>query len=139
MKEKRNKIDPGSIRPELKRLLQERAGSGGIPCAGLFSDVVSKGFSPNEVGLALDSLELRISYCQLGLFGYQPEKKKVHPLASVEPQLQQEIERVQQDGRIICSEAWAIAQTCNVPKLHVACACETLGVRIKSCQLGAFE
>lgn len=139
MKEKRNKIDPGSIQPELKRLLQERAGSGSIACASLFADVVSAGFSPSEVGLALDALELRISHCQLGLFGYQPEKKKVHPLPAVEPQLQQEIERVQQDGRIICSEAWAIAQTCHVPKLHVACACETLGVRIKSCQLGAFE
>lgn len=139
MKEKRNKIDPDSIQPELKRLLQERADSGGIACARIFSEVVSAGFSAEQAGLALDALELRISHCQLGLFGYQPEKKKVHPLPFVEPQLKQEIERIQQDGRIVCREAWAIAQTCHVPRLHVACACETLGVRIKSCQLGAFE
>jgi len=139
MKEKRKKIDPGSIQPELKRLLQERASAGSIACASLFADVVSAGFSPGEVGLALDALELRISHCQLGLFGYQPEKKKVHSLTSVEPQLKQEIERIQKEGGIVCSEAWQIAQACHVPKLHVACACETLGVRIKSCQLGAFE
>lgn len=139
MKEKGNKIDPGGIPLELKRLLQERAGTGSVACASIFSDIVSAGFSAEEAGHALDALELRISHCQLGLFGYQPEKKKVHALTSVEPQLQQEIQRVQKEGRIICREAWEIAQTCHVPKLHVACACETLGIRIKSCQLGAFE
>ncbi|MEW6261319.1 MAG: hypothetical protein AB1547_15600 [Thermodesulfobacteriota bacterium] len=138
MKEKRDTIDPKDIHPELKRLIQQNTEPSGVPCAKVFSAIVSAGFSPKEAGLALDALELPITHCQLGLFGYQPEKKRVHPLEKVEPELKQALNQRQSDGRISCSDAWEIAQEVDVPKLHVGCACETLGIRIKPCQLGAF-
>lgn len=138
MKEKRHTIDPGTIHPELKRLIQENTEPSGVPCVKVFTAIVPAGFSPIEAGLALDALELPITHCQLGLFGYQPEKKRVHPLDRVEPELEQALRERQSDGRISCNDAWEIAQAVHVPKLHVGCACETLGIRIKPCQLGAF-
>ncbi len=138
MKEKRHTIDPGNIPPELKRLIQACTEPSGVPCAKVFATIVPAGFSPKEVGLALDALELPITHCQLGLFGYQPEKKRVHPLDKIEPELERALRERQSEGRISCSEAWEIAEAVHVPKLHVGCACETLKIRIKPCQLGAF-
>lgn len=138
MKIKRHTIDSSDIHPELKRLIDEITEPSGVSCARVFSVIVPAGFSSKEVGLALDALQLPITHCQLGLFGYQPEKKRVHPLDRVEPELEKALRARQVDGRIGCSDAWEIAQAVHVPKLHVGCACETLGIRIKPCQLGAF-
>jgi hypothetical protein len=42
------------------------------------------------------------------------------------------------DDRLTCAAAWKIAEENGIAKLDVANACETLGVKIASCQLGAF-
>ena len=42
------------------------------------------------------------------------------------------------DGKLECASAWAIAQELGIDEQQVANAAEALGVRIVSCQLGAF-
>jgi hypothetical protein len=40
--------------------------------------------------------------------------------------------------RLPCSAAWVIAEKLNIPRMKVSAACETLQIKIKPCQLGAF-
>lgn len=42
------------------------------------------------------------------------------------------------DGRITCAEAWSVAEELGVSKAETGQAADTLGIRIKDCQLGCF-
>jgi len=91
-----------------------------------------------EVGINLDLLEMRIGKCQLGLFGYNPTSKAVEPANIVSPGLTAAIRSALSDERLPCTAAWAIAASLGIPRMAVAGACETLKIKIKPCQLGAF-
>jgi len=93
----------------------------------------------SEVGRTLDLMEIRISRCQLGLFGYDtPGGRAVKPAEKVAPTLEEKIRGRLADGRLPCKAAWEIAAGLSVPRMNVSSACETLGIRIRPCQLGAF-
>lgn len=93
----------------------------------------------SEVGRTLDLLEIRISRCQLGLFGYDtPGGRAVKPAEKVAPELETKIRARLADGKLPCKIAWEIAAGAGVPRMNVSSACEALGIRIKPCQLGAF-
>ena len=109
-----------------------------MACAVAFKIAEELHAAPIDVGSALDLEEISIVKCQLGLFGYSPEKKIVRPAESVSEILQKEITAGLTDGRLPCAQAWAIAQKLHQSKLDVAAACEKLGIKIKPCQLGAF-
>jgi hypothetical protein len=94
--------------------------------------------SAKEVGIAVDLMNFRITKCQLGLFGYHPEKKIATPAESVSEELGVEIQKHGVDGRLPCKTAWDIATRLNLHKMAVSRACEAMGVKIKPCQLGAF-
>jgi len=96
------------------------------------------GVEPIEAGRTLDLMDISIIKCQLGLFGFTPEKKVVKPAPSVSDVMKNEIESRLSDGRLPCFAAWEIAAKLKVGKMDVAGACETLGIKIKPCQLGAF-
>ena len=91
-----------------------------------------------EVGTNLDLLEIRIGKCQLGLFGYKPASKAVEPATAVSPELTAAICSALSDGRLPCAAAWIIAASLGIPRMTVAGACETMKIKIKPCQLGAF-
>ena len=92
----------------------------------------------SDVGIALDILNINITECQLGLFGYRPQKKIVQLAREVAPDLKKAISDALSDGRLPCVTAWAIAKQLNMPRMKVSAACEALKIRIKPCQLGAF-
>jgi hypothetical protein len=109
-----------------------------MPCAIAF-EIASKLDVPvKEVGISLDILHVRLTKCQLGLFGHGPEKKIALPLASVDPALVEAIDAQSTEGRLPCAKAWDIASRLNLGKMTVSNACETLKIKIKPCQLGAF-
>jgi len=91
-----------------------------------------------EVGINLDLLEIRIGKCQLGLFGYKPASKAVAPATNVSPELTAAIRGALSDERLPCAAAWTIAASLGIPRMTVAGACETMKIKIKPCQLGAF-
>ena len=91
-----------------------------------------------EVGTNLDLLEMRIGKCQLGLFGYSPTSKAVEPANIVSPELTAAIRSALRDERLPCAAAWTIAASLGIPRMAVAEACETMKIKIKPCQLGAF-
>lgn len=118
--------------------LTKRAIGGEISCAEASDIARSTGFPMEAVGRALDVLELRIVRCQLGLFGYSPQKMIVTPAESVSPDLEKAIRDALRNERLPCESAWEIAQKFNIAKMDVTSACEALKIKIKPCQLGAF-
>jgi hypothetical protein len=93
---------------------------------------------PLEIGETADLLEIPLIKCQLGLFGYKPEKRIVKPADTVSDELQAEIEAGLIEEHLPCKTAWAIAKRFKVAKMAVSSACESLKVKIKPCQLGSF-
>ncbi|MBN2079096.1 MAG: hypothetical protein JW838_09015 [Spirochaetes bacterium] len=118
--------------------LGESSKDDSIACGAVFAVIERLQVDPAEAGKALDLLEISIKGCQLGLFGYSPNKKIVKPAESVPGDLEKEIRSRLSEGRLPCAEAWAIAAAQGMSKMDVAAACETLGVKISRCQIGAF-
>lgn len=124
--------------PAVAEAVTEAAEGGKIACAQVFSIASEQGVSPAEAGKTLDLLKIRLIKCQLGLFGYEPAKSIVKPAEKVSPELETVIRSRLTDERLPCVQAWQIANELNLTKLEVSCAAETLGIKVKPCQLGAF-
>jgi hypothetical protein len=122
----------------IKNALLSHVREGELPCAVAFKIAGDLGVSPRDVGITLDLLNLRLTKCQMGLFGYTPNKKIVSPLSDIPSGLEAKITASLADRRLACSSAWEIAESEGAGKMTVSNACEALGVKIKPCQLGAF-
>jgi hypothetical protein len=122
------------LKKEILRKVKENA----ITCAA--AEEIARGRSDymGAVGTTLDILNINIVECQLGLFGYNPQKKVVQPAKEVSAGLKDEIGKVLVNGRLPCSAAWEISRKLNLPRMRVSAACEALQIKIKPCQLGAF-
>jgi hypothetical protein len=124
--------------PRIAEKVKALAQGGGLGCTAAFEIVRTMSVSPQEVGRCADLLEMPVTKCQLGLFGYQPEKRVVKPDPVVAPQLREAIERHLVDNRLPCRAAFKISDDLQLPKMKVAAACEALKIRVSKCQLGAF-
>jgi Mn-dependent DtxR family transcriptional regulator len=109
-----------------------------IPCALAFEIAEVLQVSPAAVGRTADLMNFKLTKCQLGLFGYQPQKKIVAPQNHIEEDLKSAISDALVQGRISCDRTWNIASRLGVSKMTVSGACEAMGIKIKDCQLGAF-
>jgi len=126
------------VEDSLKQEVLQAAKENNIACAAAEEIAGRKAVALGEFGVALDLLNINIIECQLGLFGYSPQKKIVQPAKKIASDLKQAINDALSDGRLPCAEAWAIAKQLNLPRMKVSAACETLQIKIKPCQLGAF-
>jgi hypothetical protein len=127
-----------TVNKEVAEALKKRTVNGQLACAVAFDIAADLGASPGEVGYTLDMLEIRLIKCQLGLFGYGPGKKSVQPLENLPESLEKAIRSGLSDGTLPCATAWKVAEKLGVGKRDVSAACDTLGVKIRPCQLGAF-
>lgn len=127
-----------TVDTDIKNAVMEKAKDGHLPCAAAFAIAKALQVAAADVGRTVDLMEYRLTHCQLGLFGYQPRKKIVAPAATVADDLAAAIRGALVSGRLPCIAAWAIADTLGLGKRDLSGACETLGVKIKPCQLGAF-
>jgi hypothetical protein len=94
--------------------------------------------SPSDVGKTADLLEMTLVKCQLGLFGYKPNKKIVKAKAPENSDLEKAIRDALIDGKLPCRKAWDIARSQDLSKMAISAVCEHLKIKIKPCQLGAF-
>ena len=134
-----NKHRPGrNINPEIKEALKQAAAGGEIPCAIAFKIASDLNVQPAELGVTADLLEMRLTKCQLGLFGYQPEKRIVKPAQNVSKDLEKKIRKGLENGRLPCVTAWNIAKDMGIRKMAISSACEVLEIKISYCQIGAF-
>ena len=129
---------PDQIDPAIRESLERNTEKGELACAVAFrmADELQK--PPSAIGEAADLLGLRLVKCQMGLFGYTPEKKIVKAAATVDPGLEDAIRRGLEKGRLPCRAAWNLATSFKLSRMGVSAACEALGIKIKPCQLGAF-
>jgi hypothetical protein len=111
---------------------------GGLFCAIAFKIARDLSITPGDVGRSADLLELPILKCQLGLFGYPPQRRVVKPAESVAPDLEEAIQKELVNGRLSCAAAFTLAAKCKVPKMVISSACEKMRIKINSCQLGTF-
>ena len=124
--------------PALAEALEQKAPDGLLSCTTAHEIASAFAVPPAEVGKTADLLEYRIVECQMGLFGYSPEKRIVKPADEVSDQLRDSLQRYAADGRISCATCWKIADDLALEKMAVSSACERLGIKVKHCQLGAF-
>jgi hypothetical protein len=126
------------IDEDLKNEIIEQVKNNNITCKKAEEIAGELGFSLEETGRTIDILNINITKCQLGLFGYGETKKIVQPVKEITPELKEYITAALKDERLSCIAAWEIAGKLNISRMKVASACETLQIKIKPCQLGAF-
>lgn len=135
-----SKKHPGGydVNPEIKNAVEAKTSDGKITCAATFKVAADLNVTPLEVGMALDSLEIKIIKCQMGIFGYGPGKTPIKVMDGVGKELKGAIEGELKEGRLSCKIAWEIAARLNVTKVDITSACNCLRIKISPCQLGAF-
>lgn len=112
---------------------------GKLPCARAFALAERIGVDPIEIGQIATQESIKISHCQLGLFGYPQGKRPVENFKDqVTDELRQLVASRLVDGQLPCAVAWKIASQMDVPKMRVSAAAEELKLRIRDCQLGCF-
>lgn len=123
-----------------KRALEAVSKEGRISCAAALSAASRSGITPAEAGNLLDEMGTRIETCQLGLFGYGPGKqKRIHIPDEISTDVAAWItSSAEARGHITCAEIFAKAKDEGLSRSLLAGACEKMGVKIRTCQLGAF-
>ena len=123
---------------EMKQVLR----GGQLPCVVAFDEAPKHGLTPAQIGEWADANHIRVSHCQLGLFGYGPKAegkhKIVRPAETVKDELASALLAHARDGRITCADVWAVAEAAGVARLEASAAAEALGLRVSQCQLGCF-
>ncbi|MBU0993588.1 MAG: hypothetical protein KJ737_13920 [Proteobacteria bacterium] len=120
-------------------LILKAVKDGKLSCAKCFSLSDELDISAREIGQFADTHHIRLVKCQLGLFGTGPgQQKGVLKINPVPEELKKRVFNHLDDGKLDCKIAWKVALEMNITKMNVSGACETLGVRIKNCQIGAF-
>lgn len=122
----------------IREKIAQRTEDGQLPCAVAFDIAGQCEVGPEIIGSFADKMGLRLVKCQLGLFGYEPEKKIVKPRPEVSDELRQAVLQHLENKKLPCRNAFKIAKQLNLRKMDVSGACETLNIKIKPCQLGAF-
>lgn len=126
------------VNPDILKAVEGKAREGKITCAASLRIAADLDVPPLEVGITLDSLEIKIIKCQMGIFGYDPEKTPIKIMDNVEKELKGAIEGELKEGRLSCKSAWEIAKGLSVSRMDVTSACNCLKIKITPCQLGAF-
>jgi hypothetical protein len=124
--------------PEIALAVKQKMINGTVTCTDAATIAADLHKTMQETGVVLDILEVSLSKCQLGLFGYENPKKIVTPALSVGKEMKAAITKGLLNGRLSCEAAWKIAAALALPKIDVSSACEALKIKIKPCQLGAF-
>ena len=126
----------------LHEAMLARLGDGHLPCAQAHELAHDFGLDPLQVGQAADEAEIRISLCQLGLFGYGPKSlgkhKIVHPMDDVPEGLAARLRAAAGEDGITCAAIWQIADELGYLRLEASSAVEAMGLRVSRCQLGCF-
>jgi hypothetical protein len=126
----------------LEREIRDNLLDDKLPCAAAWGIADGVGVERIIVGEAADRLDIRISHCQLGLFGYGEkrlgEHKIMKPAHDTEPALAEAIRAAAQDGKVTCAQLFEIAERLGRPPMAASAQAEALGIKIVNCQLGCF-
>jgi hypothetical protein len=130
-----------ALNEKVARMIREKSPGRELAC--VLAEKISKelGIEISEVGITADLLEIKIKRCQLGLFGYgkKPQHGKgIQAADSVSEEMELAIDEAAENGEVTCAALWAIADRLGTKRKEISAACETLKIKIRKCQLGAF-
>ena len=122
--------------------VKERAHEGEMPCIAAHTVAWETNTTPQQVADILNELDVRVTQCQIGLFGYGPKaegkSKLIRPMPALDPDLKARIEAKAPKGVISCRVAWDIAGELGIERLAVGNTADAMGLRILPCQLKCF-
>jgi hypothetical protein len=123
--------------------IQSSLVDGHLPCLFALAIAHELGVPPLEVGRTADATGVRISRCQLGLFGYGPKAEGKSKIVQAMPQVPDDLATrlratLNPVGHLTCAAAFAVAQEMRRPRLEIANAAQALDIHITECQLGCF-
>lgn len=137
-------IDPDvPVNERIAAAIQTRLEDGQLPCTAACDLAEALGVAPIEVGRTADQVRIRLSACQLGLFGYTGRVKgwELDGVASrpAPDGLAGALYSARNErGEISCEELWRAAERFALERVHAACVADRLGIKIRECDLGAF-
>lgn len=135
---------------QLQQVMKERLEDGRLPCTQAFAIAQDLDVEPITVGLAANEAGIRVSRCQLGLFGYGPKAegkhKIVHAMDKVPERLAARLraeaginlQAEDAEPGITCAGIWRAADGLGYPRMKAASAVEAMGLKVTRCQLGCF-
>ncbi|GAB4506155.1 MAG: hypothetical protein Kow00123_02930 [Anaerolineales bacterium] len=127
---------------DLENEIRANLRDGKLPCAVAWRIAERMGVERRAVGEMADALEIRISHCQLGLFGYGEKRLGQHKILkqpeSPDPALADALRAAAHDGKITCAQLFDIAGRLGRPPMDASGHAEALGIKIAQCQLGCF-
>ena len=128
--------------PEVAAAIGARARNGKLTCAAAHKIAAIAGVSPLTVGRTVDALGIRLTRCQLGLFGFPDKQGWKAARINTHPVPEGLIEAISaardEKGNLTCERAWKLAAEFRVPRLQVGYLADQLGIHFIACQLGAF-
>ena len=126
----------------LHQTMLQRLEDGQMPCTVAHELAHEFGLELLAVGQAANEANVRISHCQLGLFGYGPKSegkhKIVHAMDDVPERLAARLRAAAGEEGITCLAIWQIADELGYLYLEASSAVEAMGLRVSHCQLGCF-
>jgi hypothetical protein len=126
-----------SIPEKLRDTISAAVVDNRLSCSKAHQIAHKSGCKPEDVGRAADLLEVRLTGCQLGLFGHG-EKEKIKAATAIDPKLEKVLRGNLSNSALACAKAWEVAVQFNLNKTDITAACEALEIKISPCQLGAF-
>ena len=127
---------------EIKEKIKSSLVNGQLPCTVAHVIAYELDVKPLQVGQTANEMEVAISLCQLGCFGYGPKaegkSKILRPTAKEDEKLMERLRSTVVEGSIPCLKLWQIAAEFGLERLAVSNAAEALGLKIRPCQLGCF-
>lgn len=141
--EDKEKYGLGPVDERMARVIRSRSSGLHLPCAAAMAAAEELGADSLDIGRAADRLRIRLTACQLGLFGF-PGRVKGWVYAGVVdrpvPSGFEDAVRAARsaDGGISCSALWNAAERFAVPRIQAGYFADRMGITVRSCQLGAF-
>lgn len=127
---------------QILQAMQDHLKDGKLPCNQAHAIAQRLHADPLTVGMAANQARIRISRCQLGLFGYGPKvegkHKIVHPMDEVPERLAARLRAQAEGDSITCTAVWEVADGLGYPRLEASSAVEAMGLKVSRCQLGCF-
>ena len=126
----------------LHQAMIERLQDGKLPCNRAFALAQALDVEPLTVGLTANETGIRVSRCQLGLFGYGPKAegkhKIVHAMDEVPERLAARLRAAADGDAITCEAIWKVADGLGYKRIEASSAVEAMGLRVSRCQLACF-
>jgi hypothetical protein len=136
------KHPPGTtLNEHIAKAIREKSPGGMLACG--MGEKISKDLEVeiSEVGITADLLGIKVSKCQLGLFGWggKPSHgRDIQAADSVSVEMKSALEKAAENGVVTCAALWRIADRLGAKRKLVSAACDVLKLKIRACQLGTF-